>query len=461
MDVNILLLDFAFASFLILIGMFIRSKVKFVQKSFIPAALLAGFMGLLLGPNILNILPFSESIGSYAGVLTIFVFASVGINGFKFSANDMKKDLNRMGAHASYKMFTLAIQMVVPVGFSILVISKIVPDINYGFGLILAAGFFGGHGTAAAIGETFESLGWAAATDLGMTAATIGILVGIFGGLAFIKWATRNGYTHYVKDFSKISNELRTGLVKPKNRKSIATNTVSTIALDPIAFHLSLLLIPSGLGYLAKSWIMKTWNLNIPTFTVAFIIALIMFVILGKGEKGVYKYVDSSLITRLGSAATDYLVFFGVASIKLTVIVEYALPLGLLVIVGVAMAMLILRFLGPTMNYENWFERSIFVYGYSTGVFSIGMTLLRIVDPDNKSKTLTDTAIVGPLNTPVEVFAWSAGPVMLLGGSHWGFIGIYLAISIVCLVISKVFKWWYSDIPLSGRPDVNYDKVEI
>lgn len=457
MTVNTLLVDFACASALILIGMLLRSKIKFIQESFVPASLLAGFMGLILGPNILNILPFSNDIGSYAGVITIFVFASVGINGFSFSPGNMKKDLNRMGAYASYKILTIGVQVFIPIAFSILVISKLVPEINYGFGLVLVAGFYGGHGTAAAVGTSFDKLGWAAATDLGMTSATVGILAGIFGGLIFIKWATKKGYTHYVKDFSEISDDLRTGLIKEENRTSMGTDTVSPIAIDPLAFHVALLVVPSGLGYLLNQYIAKTWGLDLPTFTVAFVIALIMFVLLGKGEKGVYKYVDSKIINRLGSGATDYLVFFGVASIKLPVVVEYALPLGLLFLSGIIVLVLMLVLVGPAMNYESWFERSIFVYGYATGVFSIGLTLLRIVDPENRSKTLTDTAIVGPLNTPIELFAWSAGPVMLLGGQHWLFVGIFFAISLACIGVNIIFKWWYWKIPLGSRPAVPYE----
>lgn len=461
MTIYTLLVDFAFASLLIFIGMLIRSKVKFIQRSFVPASLLAGFMGLILGPNMLNILPFSEFMGSYSGALTIFVFASVGINGFSFSAKDMKKEITRMGAHASYKILTLAIQMCLPVAFSILVISKLVPEINHGFGLVLAAGFFGGHGTAAAVGTTFSKLGWEAATDLAMTSATVGILTGIFGGLIFIKWATKKGYTQYVKDFSQISEDLRTGLIQPENRVPIGTDTVSTIALDPIAFHLALLLIPSGLGYLLNKFIEKTWGLDLPSFTVAFLLALVMFMILGRGDKGVYKYVDSRIVSRLGSSATDYLVFFGIAAIKLPVIVEYALPLGLLMASGILVVVFMMRVMGPAMNYESWFERSIFVYGYATGVFSIGLTLLRIVDPENKSKTISDTAIVGPLNTPIEVFAWAAGPTMLMTGKHWTFVGIYAAISIACVLVSMALKWWYWSVPLGERPDVHQEGIKV
>lgn len=237
-------------------------------------------------------------------------------------------------------------------------------------------------------------------------------------------------------------------------------DTVSPIALDPLAFHVALLVVPAGLGYLLNNYIAETWNLEFPTFTIAFIIALLMYLVLGRGKKGIYKYVDSKVVDRIGSSATDYLVFFGVASIQLPVVREYWLPLTLLMLSGLVVVVLTLVVIGPGMNYESWFERSIFVYGYSTGVFAIGLTLLRVIDPNNKSKTLTDTAIVGPLNTPLELFAWSAGPIMLMTGQHWAFVGIYLAISIACFVIARIFKWWYWKIPLGERPPVPLDREE-
>ena len=40
--------------------------------------------------------------------------------------------------------------------------------------LLLAAGFSGGHGTAAAVGDTFSRLGFTDANDIAMTCATVG-----------------------------------------------------------------------------------------------------------------------------------------------------------------------------------------------------------------------------------------------------------------------------------------------
>lgn len=110
MSVNDFLLDFAIASLFIMIGQLIRAKVKVVQKFFVPASMIAGFLALALGGQGLNILPFSDAIGSYAGVLIILIFAAVGINGFTFSKKAIKSEVDRIGSYFSYKVLAQAIQ---------------------------------------------------------------------------------------------------------------------------------------------------------------------------------------------------------------------------------------------------------------------------------------------------------------------------------------------------------------
>ena len=41
---------------------------------------------------------------------------------------------------------------------------------------------------------------------------------------------------------------------------------------------------------------------------------------------------------------------------------------------------------GQKLFRNFWFERSIFVFGWTTGVVAIGVTLLRIVDPEGKER---------------------------------------------------------------------------
>lgn len=461
MSVYDFLLDFAFASLFIMLGQLIRAKVKFIQRFFIPSSMLAGFLGLIAGDQVLNVVGllqkagienpvfFSDSIGDYAGALIVIVFAGVGLSGFSFDRKNLRSEVSRVGSYLSYKMLATAIQFSIPIIFSIVVISNLFPDINYGFGILLASGFFGGHGTAAAVGSTFANLGFTDANDIAMTFATAGILTGVFGGLIFIKLGTKRGWTKYIKDFSDISDDMRTGLIPEGNRQSMGQDTISSVALDPLAFHLAALLLASGLGRLSYTFILNTWELDLPTYLLAFLIALAMFYIFK--ATGVGKYLDGNVISRISGTATDYLVFFGIASINLEVVVKYAVPLLMLLVCGIIVVVVMLMYFGPAMNRGSWFERSIFVYGYSTGVFAIGMILLRIVDKDNRSKTLNDTAITGALTTPPEVFAWGFGPSMLLHGQHWVFVGIYTVMMIACIVINIVLKWWWRKLPLD-RP---------
>lgn len=53
-EIQTVLYDLGYLSFLLLLGVFLRKKVKFLQNIYIPASLLGGFCGLILGPQILG-----------------------------------------------------------------------------------------------------------------------------------------------------------------------------------------------------------------------------------------------------------------------------------------------------------------------------------------------------------------------------------------------------------------------
>ncbi|MBA7539346.1 Sodium/glutamate symporter [subsurface metagenome] len=440
------LLDLAFASGFVLIGQLLRAKIKFFQSFFIPASLIAGFLGLILGPRGFGFVPFSDKMGSYSGMLIVLVFVSIGLRGFKISREGFKKDVERIGSYMCFKEVSYMLQYFVPILFGVYVLNKMFSNIPPGFGMILGAGFVGGHGTAAAVGRTFAEYGWADATDLAMTSATIGILTGIFGGVLLIKWATKKGITSYTKDFGKLPEELRTGLIPKEKRISMCDETVSPISIDPLGWHLALILLPAGLGKIAANLVNSLIGLNVPTFSMAFLVAVLFYYILK--SSGVYKYVDRKLIGRLGSTFTDYLVFFGIASIRLPVVIKYIGPFTLLMVLGIFIVVGGFLFFARRMNKVDWFERSIFVYGYCTGAFAIGFALLRIVDPDMKSKTLDDTAILTPIFSITDITMISLAPILLSTGKIWALlvpVGAYL---VFFLLLSRIMKWWYPSLPL-------------
>ena len=62
-------------------------------------------------------------------------------------------------------------------------------------------------------------------------------------------------------------------------------------------------------------------------------------------------------------------------------------PILLLCVLGIITPFVFVFFVGRKLFHNFWFERSIFIFGWITGVVAIGVTLLRIVDPEGKSGT--------------------------------------------------------------------------
>lgn len=454
MSANDVMIDFAVASALILFAQFLRAKVKFLQEFFIPASMLAGLMGVVLGKNYLNILPLSSSFSSHTWVLIILIFAVIGINGFdlsgrtKGSAVGKGSAFERIHNFGLYKIFTMTVQFTFPIAIFKFVAPKLWPDINPIFPMLMPAGFVGGHGTAAAVGAVAKDYGWEEGLDIGMTFASVGLLIGIFGGVALIKWATKKNATAYIKDFRYISGDLRTGLIAKENRVPMGYDTISSVSLDSLCFNLSIVLVVSAAAYLFNNKFFAAHVVSgIPDYTWGFVFGLIFFYAFRKTP--VYNYVDKRVMGRISGTCTDYLVFFGVSSINLGVVVEYAAPLLLMIACGIVCVLLCVFPFGYLMNGKSWFERAMLQYGTCSGVLAIGMCLLRVVDPDNKSKCLEDTAAF-PWDSLIGPFYWAAFPAMLMFGQGWTVVLISVAICAACLIIPAVLRWYHTE-PKFGR----------
>ena len=72
--------DFAVVSILLAIGYFLRMKVKLFQRLFLPASIIGGLIGLIIGPQILGLyspvhVTYTASISEWSGVLLAVTFA--------------------------------------------------------------------------------------------------------------------------------------------------------------------------------------------------------------------------------------------------------------------------------------------------------------------------------------------------------------------------------------------------
>lgn len=294
-----------------------------------------------------------------------------------------------------------------------------------------------------AIGTTLRQYGWDDPLSLGYTSATVGLFSGIIGGMVLINIATRRGWTRLVRTAQQLPADLRTGFVPPDKRSSMGEGTVNPISLDPFTWHFALVLTACGLAYFINDALksLLPGRYEVPTFALAMLMGVALQKLLNGVRLG--SYVDRRVIKRIGSWITDYLVAFGVASIKIAVVMKYVLPTSLLFAFGVAFSVWLTLYLGKRMFHNFWFERSIFVYGWLTGVVATSVTLLRIVDPKFKKKALEDYGLAYIFISFFEIVIISVLPTLIARG-------IVLIPALVlcggffaCLVLSRWIIGWF------------------
>lgn len=428
--------DLGVISCLLLVCKFLRVKLRLMQKFFIPPSLAAGFLGLALGPGGFDVLPLSSNMGTYASILIAFIFGSLALTSQR--SEGQGTSIGRMWA---YSQAGLLLQWAVGGLLGLLLLVYIWPGVGAGFGITMPSGFCGGHGTAAAVGEAFRKLGNDDILTLAMTAATVGIVASVFIGLPLIKWATKKGQTAYLTDYDELPVELRTGLLVPEeNRPRLGTDTCSSISIDSLTFNLIVVSVIALGGY-GLSKLVGIWvpGLELPVFSCAFVVGVILRKIFD--HTGAMQYTCPQTISHMSGMMTDFLVAFGIASIKISVVVAYWQPLVILLLVGLAFTLAYVLIVGRLLQNECWFEKSIFTWGWFTGTMAMGIALLRVVDPDMRSRCLDSYALAYLFIAPVEIALVTFAPMVFTNGWGLWFAGACLIAGLSVLGVAKAKGW--------------------
>ena len=430
-----LFVDIGIISLLLLVGKLMRVKIKWVQKLFIPPSLLAGFIGLACGPHGFDILPLSNQTGTYAGILIAFIFGALPLTSQK-----TKGDNKEIGKMWVYSQTGMLLQWAFGGLLGLLILNHIWP-LNPAFGITMPSGFCGGHGTAAAIGQAFGQLGHDEILTLAMTAATFGIVASVILGLIFVKWGAKNKHTTYLADYKDLPSELRTGLLPPEKRESIGESTCSSISIDSLTFNLAIICAIALGGYgISKLAAHFMPGFELPVFSCAFVFGILFKKLLDKTRAS--ESICPQTVGHISGAMTDYLVAFGIASIKLSVVLEYIVPLAILLLSGLAVTLIYVFFMAKKLMKECWFEKALFTWGWFTGTMAMGIALLRVVDPKMKSRCMDSYALAYLFIAPVEISLITFAPVAFVNGYGLLFAGICLVAGL-CVLSVAYFKKWF------------------
>ncbi|UBI06855.1 sodium:glutamate symporter [Corynebacterium falsenii] len=438
-----LMVDVGLISVLMIVGTFMRRHFQWFRKLLIPAPITAGLLALALGPQVLGIMPFSDSLSTYSTILIAVVFAAMPYS-MAFASGSFAKARN-MWAYST-SMFLGQWGIFILLGAFVFAPLFDTPD---WFGMMLPVGFVGGFGTAAAVGGALDSVGMEAASSLGFTAATLGTLAAIVGGIIFANWGIRTGRTNTLPE--KLPWELRSGEITDEDKQpSIGKATTNPSSIEPLALHVGFITVTVMIAYFLKQWLESIFpELTIPLFALSFVVGVGGRIFLRVINRP--KYLDAQTVRSISGASTDYLIAFGIASIVPSAVAGYLVPLLILFAAGVVYCTLIFFLSSPLYFGDQWLERGIFGWGWATASVATGIALLKIVDPDLKSGTLDDYGVAYVGFAPFEIGMNILAPIAVLAGFLSGLGGVALVVAVGVFVVPFFLGWMPNHGKSSGK----------
>ncbi|MDP2076241.1 sodium/glutamate symporter [Hydrogenophaga sp.] len=434
----------------------VRANVHFLRNLFLPVSVIAGTLGLLLGPQVFGPLltrltpwPGGPIPGaSYAvwsslpGLLISVVFAAL----FLGKPLPGMREVWRSSGPQLFLGYAISLGQYT----SGLLLAMLVLTPFFGTdplaGVLLEIAMTGGHGTAAGLGDTFEALGFAEGRDLALALATVGLVGGVLLGTLFVNIAMRRAPHALPAPLPIVLDEPGIAPAHPDGPASGQAGGVEALSLQ-----IGLIGAAIVIGMLLQTVLVQAerllwvqWSGPLMAYVPLFPLAMIGGVLLQLAltAMGRAHWVNDRLVGRLSGTALDFIIVSALATLSLSVIGDQFWPFILLAMTGLAWATFCLLVLAPRFIPQHWFARGVGDFGQGTGMVVSGLLLMRMADPEGRSGNLERfgykqllfepvvgggllTAMALPLAAQfgsLTIFAWSAGLTLLtiLGGLRLG-----------------------------------------
>jgi len=379
-------LDFAWLGALLLAGFFIRYNISFFRRYLIPANLLAGILGLIIGMNGFGLIDLtSERLGVYVYHLLALLFI-----GLSLRATRKKIGLSSVKTGMLF-IITYLIQGIIGLLIAFALIATIQPDLFAGIGMLPPLAFGMNPGIAYTIGQNWESFGFENGGIVGLTFAAAGFLAAYTTGVFIVKRGIQSGNAQLLhpEDADNASFKI------PDTEQDLSAGRITTSpgVLESLSFHIGLIGVTYLLTYLfmaiCEIALIYAGAANEATtlWSFHFIIAAILALGIRKlcDGTGVSDYIDDITMTRISNFFMDLMITASVAAISLAVIGTYWLPLLLISLSVIVATWWTLHKLTYSLFPSFKLERLASIYGNMTGTLQSGLLLLRILDEKMES----------------------------------------------------------------------------
>lgn len=418
----------------------IRQKISFIRKSYIPTAVLAGFILLLLRSlNIVHIRQEFLELITYHGIAIGFIAMSLRVKREK--TTDTYKVAVKSGALI---VSTYLVQAITGLVISLFLVFTFMPQFFPASGILLAMGFGQGPGQANNVGSTYESLGFVGGQSYGLAIAASGYLIACTVGVFFLN-KRKSKITKYTDETSNdtpidiFQDEDEIPISQSIDKLSIQVALIVFVYLLTfgILVGVSRLLILISPG-VANTLSPILWGFNfIFASAIASGVAALISVL---RKKGIMKrqYQNNYLLNRISGLAFDIMIVAGIASINFTDIAKLWIPFIVTILLGALVTYLYLKFMSNKIykGYEN--EAFLSMFGMLTGTISSGVLLVREIDPEYKTPAannlVTGSGAAIVFGAPLLVLIGMAPKSLTITFIVLGLIIVYLALLIFLIL---------------------------
>jgi glutamate:Na+ symporter, ESS family len=401
------------AAILLLASETLREQTGILRRVFLPGSIVAGFVALALGPQMLGW--FARTVAGDGALLAGGAFPEFVLDGWRalpgllinvvFAALFLGKPIPgirdiwlRAGPQVVFGQTLAWGQYVVGLLLALLVLTPLFGT-NPIAGALIEIGFEGGHGTAAGMAGAFEQAGFPEGRDLALALATVGIVSGVLLGTVMVNWAVRRGRASVtqageVHPASLTIAEQKVELTRADELELESEKRMQVSPTDPLTWHFGIVGLAIAIGWVLLEGLRlfeaATWGGNLFTFVPLFPLAMIGGVIIQIvfDRTGWSRYVSRPLMARISGSALDFVIVAALATLSLQAIGENLIPFLLLAVTGIAWCVFALLVIAPRVIPFNWFERAVGDFGQSMGVTVTGLLLMRMADPENRSGAL-------------------------------------------------------------------------
>ncbi|WP_436860295.1 sodium/glutamate symporter [Staphylococcus caeli] len=328
----------ALASILYLLGVYIVNHVNILKRLCIPAPVIGGLLfailvAILQSLNILTIKLDSEFIQNF---FMLAFFTTIGLGA--------SLKLLKLGGKVLILYFIFCgilafFQNVI--GVSLAKVLNIPPLLGLTAG---SMSMEGGHGNAAAYGQTIKDLGIDSAVTAALAAATLGLVAGGLIGGPVVKYLI-NKHQLQPKQAEAMTKDYGKSESNSYLHQRMAPTTIFLLQFSIVAICMAI-----G-SYIGNTFTDLT-GINIPIYVGAMFVAVIIRNI---SEYGNLQLIDMKIVDSISDISLSLFLSIALMSIQLTEIYQLAIPLIIIVLVQVIFIILFsvfILFRGLGKNYD-------------------------------------------------------------------------------------------------------------